>query len=484
MGKQVTDLFLYRWRYVIGYSLIGLVIIGLLLVAWLFVPGGLSQAEMNAVVASHALSFSLDSFNPATIINLPYHLLQRGSIELLGLSELSIKLPSLILGFLSAIGMLLLLRMWFRRNVSVLTAIIVITTGQFLFVAQSGTPSIMYVFFSIWLLVAAMMISRRAKWAGVWKMILFGAVALSLYTPLSLYILIALASAIVLHPHLRYLVRQLSKVKLILAGVGSLILLVPLGYGLWLQPQIGLTLLGIPSAWPDIWANALQLGRQYLDFISPTSSTIMTPLFGLGSMILIALGILHLATTNYTARSYIITAWVLLLLPVLLINPDFVSITFLPVVLLIAMGIGTLLGNWYQLFPRNPYARLAGLLPLTVLIGGMVFSGVDRYIYGYTYDPLTANHFSHDLRLVSSQLNQQKGEAVLVVGQEEQDFYKAVATQHDKITVTAKLPKTYTTAIISHAAYKPDKNKTPTTIITDGTANNSDRFYIYKSREK
>jgi hypothetical protein len=479
MGRIVTDYFLYRWRYIIGYSLIGLIIVGLLVIAGLFVPSGLSQAEIHSVVASHAITFSLDSFDPNFIIDLPYHLFQKGSIALLGLNELSIKLPSLILGLASAFGMLVLLRMWFRRNVAVITSILIITTGQFLFIAQSGTPGIMYIFLSIWLLVAAMIISRQKKWAGIWKMVLFGIVALSLYTPLSLYILLALASAIVLHPHLRFLIRRLSKVKLILAGVGALILLIPLGYGLWRDPAIGLTLLGIPSQWPDLWANIVQLGREYLDFITPSSGAIMTPLFGLGSMVLIVLGILNLVTTKYTARSYIIAAWVVLLLPVLLINPEIIGVTFLPIILLMAMGISTLLGNWYQLFPRNPYARLAGLLPLTVLLGGMVFSGIDRYLYGYTYDPLTANHFSRDLRLVNQELGKKDTPTLLVVSEGEKDFYNVVASRHENITIATTLPKKYTTAVISHAAYQPSKKITPSSIVTDSTSADSDRFYIY-----
>lgn len=478
MGKYVTDYFLYRWRYVIGYGFIGLVIVGLLLVAGLFIPSGLTQTEVQSVVASHAITFSLDSFDPSVIVNLPYHLLQKGSMALFGLSEFSIKLPSLTLGLAAAVGMLLLLRMWFRRNTAVITTILVITTGQFLFIAQSGTSSIMYVFLSIWLLVAAMIVSRRKKWAGTWKMVLFGIVALSLYTPLSLYILVALASAIVLHPHLRYLVRQLSKVKLVLAALGAILLLVPLGYSLWRDPSIGLTLLGIPTQWPNLWENIVQLSRQYLDFITPSSGAIITPLFGLGSMILIILGILNLATTKYTARSYIITAWIGLLLPVLLINPEIIGVTFLPIVLLMAMGVSTLLGNWYQLFPRNPYARLAGLLPLTVLIGGMVFSGIDRYMYGYMYDPLTANHFSHDLRLVNQQLNEDKP-ATLVVSESETAFYSVVADKHKNVTIATTLPDAYTTAVISHAAYRSDSGLTPSAIVTDSTSANSDRFYIY-----
>ncbi|HMH69808.1 MAG TPA: glycosyltransferase family 39 protein [Candidatus Saccharimonadales bacterium] len=180
MGKQITEYLLYRWRYLLGYGVIAISLIGLLIVAGVFIPGALTQAEMNSVVMSKAISFSLDSFDVNSIINLPYHLLQRASLDLFGVSLLSIKLPSLLLGFLSALGMLMLLRMWFKQNVAVLTAILVITTGQFLFIAQSGSPSIMYVFCSIWLLVSAMMISRRAKFSGLWKIVLFSLSAISL----------------------------------------------------------------------------------------------------------------------------------------------------------------------------------------------------------------------------------------------------------------------------------------------------------------
>jgi uncharacterized membrane protein len=485
MGKYITDYSLYRWRYILGYGFIGLVLLAVFAVAGLFVPGALSPGEMQAVIKSDAISFSLASFEPAAIINLPYHLLQRISIEIFGLSQLSIKLPSLLLGLLSAVGMLLLLRTWFRRNVAVLTTVLVITTGQFLFVAQSGTESIIYIFWSIWLLVAAMMVSRGARGTGIWKIVLFGIAALSLYTPLSIYILLALVSAILLHPHLRYLVRRLPKPKLLIASFCALLLIAPLGYMIWLEPSIGLKLLGIPSGWPDFQANAFQLLKQYLDFFSPSSSVLMTPIYGLGSMILIVLGIIRLVTTKYTARSYITASWIILLLPVLIINPDFVSITFVPVVLLMAMGISTLLSNWYRLFPLNPYARIAGLIPLAVLIGGMVLSGVDRYMYGYLYDPRTAGNFSEDLRLLNTQLaDKKRGKTSIVVTEKEKDFYDVVARHNNDILVATAATPTSETTIITKAAYIPNPTVEPWRIITDSTANDADRFFIYKSNTK
>lgn len=486
MGTHITDYSLYRFRYMIGYGLIGLIILGVFLVAGLYIPGGITRAEMGSVVTSNAISFLPDSFEPTMVINMPYHLLQRTSIELFGLSNFSIKLPSLLLGLLSVAGMLVLLRMWFRQNVAVLTTVLVITTGQFLFVTQNGTESIIYIFWSIWLLVAAMMVSRRAREAWIWKIILFAVAALSLYTPLSIYILVALASAVALHPHLRYLVRRLVTPKLLIAGVCALLLLVPLAYAVWREPSIGFTLLGIPASWPDFQSNVIQLLRQYLDFQSLGSGVLMTPIYGLGSMILILIGIFRLVTTKYTARSYITVAWIILLFPVLIINPNFISITFVPVVLLMAMGISRLLSNWYRLFPLNPYARLAGLVPLVILVGGLVVSGVDRYMYGYLYNPQTVNSFSDDLRLMNTQLDKtNRGKTALVVTQEEKPFYTVVARHHSNVTVLSMAqPALDTTIIVTRNAHVPNQQYTPYRIVTDNTARDADRFYVYKTSVK
>jgi hypothetical protein len=486
MGKQVTDYLLYRRRYLLGYSLIGLTIVGLLVMAAFYIPGGLSKTEMNSVVMSNVISLKFNYFHPNSIVNFPYHFLQRLSLETFGVSLISIKLPSLLLGLASVFGMLLLLRMWFRRNVAVLTTILVVTTGPFLFMAQNGTPDIIYIFWSVWLLVAAMMISRHAKWSGTWKIILFGIAALSLYTPLSLYILIALASATILHPHLRYLVRRLPKVKVFGAALCALVLISPLVYVCIRHPSLGLMLLGIPVKWPNLQANFLELLNQYFNFASSGNTVPMTPVYGLGSTILIVLGIIRLITTKYTARSYIVVAWIILLVPALIVDPSFASITFVPALLLMATGISMLITNWYKLFPRNPYARLTGLVPLAIFIGGMVFSGVDRYTYGYLYNPQITHNFSKDLQLVNTQLNDKgRGATQLVVSKQEAPFYNIIAHYNENVSVSTQPPVTPAdTTIVSHAAYRTLSLMTPYRVVTDGSTNNSDRFYIYKTNGK
>jgi hypothetical protein len=200
-ARDFSNYFLYRWRYVIGYTAIGLLLAGLLLFAGLYLPGGLSESEMASVVQSTSLSLS----DPSTlaIANLPYYALQAGTFELFGISSFTIKLPSLILALASAIGLVLLLRRWFKPNIAVPASLIAITTGQFLIIAQSGTPSILYIFWPIALLLLGTQITRVRKYRMLWKVLFAVTAALSLYTPLSIYPLIAIGLAVIFHPHLR-----------------------------------------------------------------------------------------------------------------------------------------------------------------------------------------------------------------------------------------------------------------------------------------
>ena len=488
MRKQVTDYLLYRWRYQLGYGVIGLALIGLLTVSALYIPGGLSATEMESAVKSSAID--LGHFDPASVIQLPYHLLQKASIAAFGLTNLSVKLPSLLLGIASAIGILLLLKSWYRPNVAILTTILVITASQFLVLAQSGSSSIVYILWSVWLLVAALRVSRQAKHQRAWTIVLFSLAALSLYTPLGIYVLIALAGATMLHPHLRYLVKRAmrARVKILVAAGCGTVLLAPLVYAIIVQPSLGLTLLGVPDAMPPLLDNMRELFNQYFNFITPSSGTLMKPIYALGPLMLIVLGVIRLVTTNYTARSYIITIWTVLLLPVLLFNPTFTTVTFVPAMILIAKGVNTLLGNWYRLFPKNPYARVAGLIPLTILIGGIVVSGVGRYAYGYLYDPNTAGNYSNDLRIINAELDGSANtEKTLIVAEKEQAFYSVVAANHQaNMSVTtdgAAIGSTPLTIMTREAHRTTKATGPPHRIVTDNRSEQADRFYVYKTNK-
>ena len=117
--------------------------IGAGIVSAIYTPGGLTQQEIDAIQPTNDLSLSLRSL---ATVNLPFHLLQLASFKLLGVTILSIKLPSIILYVISSIAIFLLLRRWFKPNVVILSMLIMATTAQLLFIGQSATSGILYVF--------------------------------------------------------------------------------------------------------------------------------------------------------------------------------------------------------------------------------------------------------------------------------------------------------------------------------------------------
>lgn len=453
---------------------IGLIFV--LLFAGMYSPGGLSSSEMQSAVISNSVGFN--SVEPATVANLPYYLLQKASLSLFGVSIISIKLPSIILAFFSAIGIFILLAKWFKLRIAILASLIAITTGQFIFIAQNGTPGILYLFWSVSLILLASLISSSTnkKYRMIYKISFSIMAALSLYTPLSLYVLIAMFSAAILHPHLRFIIRQLSKPKIIISLVVSFILLIPLMASIIKHPNILLEMLGIPAKIPDLGASLSKLGAEYLGFINPGGSTLMTPFFELGSMLIILIGIYYTIRTNETAKSYVISLWIICLIPVLLINPNITDITYLPLILLLASGLKMLISRWYNLFPLNPYARIGGLIPVIILVVALVSSGLDRYIYGYRYDPNISSNFSNDLNLIPKDTKQ------IVVSDSEIDFYKVIESHNKNITV--KTSPTEDIFITTRLAKQSSADYSITNIITSSKSKDSDRFYLYKKISK
>lgn len=475
----LSDFFTYKYRYQIGYGLIIILFICLLVVAGMYVPGGLSKGETAAFVQTA----SLDKQDPSTLAipNLPFYIAQRFSLEAFGPSVFASKLPALICAFFAGIGAVLLLRRWFRPNIALLATVIMITTGQFLYVAQSGTASISYILWPVWLLLTATMITSSPRHKRFWKVMFFIVMPLSLYTPLNIYLVLAIFSAGILHPHVRYVLKRMPRSHLAMLVVGSLVISAPLAYLIGVRPQLALELLGAPASWPpDIWQNGKILVQQYLNFISPQSGVLMTPVLGLGSIALILIGAWQLFTIRYTARSYTLTAWIVLLLPVLVINPFYTSVTFVPLLLLVASGMGYLLREWYGMFPRNPYARFVGIVPLTILVAGLVVTGSNRYFDGYRYDPDTASSFNHDITLYNDHINA-KNIPKLVVTRDELPFYTALV-RYDRKNPPLIMTTTPSSGefAATRDAHLTINNAPIMRIITTDDSQSSDRFYIYK----
>lgn len=466
-----TRYFLYRWRYIIGYTAVCLLLASLLVFAGLFVPGGLSKAEELSVVQSASISYT-DLSSLATL-NLPYHMLQDVILKIFGPSVFAVKLPSLILALLTAVGFIALLRKWFKPNIAVLASLITISASQFLFIAQQGTPDILYVFWPVAILLLGTQITRSEKKRALWKVVFGITVALSLYTPLSFYTLLSVAVTISLHPHLRAIIRRMSAKRILISAAAMLAFLAPLIISLVREPHHLSTLLGIPTNTPDLGHNISTVLQQYFFFWDAGATSLATPIFSLGSFIIIGLGVYRLARTLNTTRSYLILTWICCLLPVLFINPEIASVVFAPVILLIAAGLTSLIDYWYRLFPRNPYARVGGLIPVIILVTALIGSGVARYFYGYHYNPVVSSLFSYDLKLIPGETKQ------LVVSNDETSFYNAIMSYQSSIEVVAS-PSQETFTATRLANKKSFDGYSVVDIKTNSYSNEADRFYVYK----
>ncbi len=482
----ITEFTLYRYRYIVGYSLFFILLVVLLIIAGFFIPGGITKAEEASTVTSMNIAFR-PPFN-LPIIDLPYHLLQKASVSFLGLTDIAIKLPSLILGLISGVALFFLLRVWFRPNIAILSGVIAITASQFLIVAQSGTPTITLFFWSIILLLAATYLSRSRHLGLLWKTVFAVTAALSLYTPLSIYVLAAMLLSAVLHPHLRNTLKEMSKLKVLFALIVGSILLIPLVVRLIRIPETGLVLLGINDVdWSiaTLWANTQSLVQSLFGFAHPTiGPETVTPLYGIPVVALMLLGFLRILADHHSARTYALAVWLIPIAFILVFQPELTPIAFVPFVLLLAIGIEALIREWYSLFPHNPYARIAALIPLAILIGGIAFTGIARYENSFRYNPDVARYFSHDLSLVRTQIKDSGDSTTLVVPKSQKEFYAFLNREYPKLTVTSKLTDPTKIAIISPQTLK--KNVPfydhPSKLITNAYAEKGLRFYIYKTK--
>lgn len=486
MKTQVTDLFLYRWRYRLGYvvlTILTIVVVGLIAT---LIPGALRSAEMQSALTSGELS--IKSLTPAMVVDWPYHVLQRGSFMLFGVTQLSIKLPSLVIGFFTAVGIFMLIRTWFRRNIAIIVTVLAVTMAPFLFMIQDGTPTIMFTALTVWLLVAGTYVTRGLLFGTFWKVLGCVLLAISLYTPLGIYLTVALIITASLHPHIRYVIRRIAKPRLILAIILGIVSIAPLAYAIYLDNAVAMRIFGVPSGPIDIGANVVSVGQDLFGFFSTSNSHLLRPMFSLATVLLVLIGIYRLLTVKYTARSYAAIILGVIVSIAIIINPRYAYNLFPIIVLMVAMGVATLIIDWYKLFPRNPYARIAGLIPLAVLVVGLSFSDVTRYTSSYLYSPDILASYSYDLRLLSKTLAKQPKDTkiLLVTTQKERSFYDLVAYYDKRFIVTTEYDTAdRPVAIVSHGAYQA--NMPPwqlTQIITNRKATDADRFYLYKTSAK
>ena len=471
----ISKLFLYRHRFVISYVILMLAFVALLFALPLIAQDGLSEAEMDSAVSSYHLS--IDAPLNGDLVDLPYRLLQKLSIMIFGFTAYTIKLPSIIIGLMLGILLILLLNRWFKNNVSLLASCLVVLSTPFLFLAGSGTPLIMLVFWPTLLLWLGSKIQGEKRPKPMYSFLFSIAMALAIFTPYMLYFAVFCVIFVFLQPHLRFILRSLPKLPLILTGLIIAAGIIALVVNAINQPEIIRELLLAKNfKLADFGNNILAGFEPVFRFFGGGETIFLAPLIGLPILALALVGLFSTTKGFFASRNSIASLLLLFTAAITGVNTQAVVFIILPLSILTAHGLKYLLEKWYGLFPENPYARIMALFPLTILFGVVIISGLLQYMYGYHYNSKVANQFDYSLDIIHRNLSD---ETLVVL--KNYDFYKILedrtaikVTDNFKEIETEKIALLHTQA--DNNQYQLDQ------IITSPMSENSDIIYLYTKK--
>ena len=433
----LREITLYRYRYYIVYGLV-ILLLGLVLLTDISsVPGGIKDTEATSVVASN----SLNPFSPKApdVVSLPYHLLQKLSIGMFGLSPLTIRLPSIVLGFIACGLLAVTLNLWFRKNIATIALALAITSVPFIAMARSGVADALYMVLLLLVLLGAAKLTMQKQSRFAWKLLVAMAGLLLLYMPLGIYAVVTLFIAGIFHPHVRHQLKRTKWWQYLILLFVACILLAPIAVASFHDPStlkhlFGATQLRAKLNPDTLLASGAAVLETLFAFHKPHITNVFIPFLSLPMALLVLFGLVRTITDHHAARSYMLHMWLFVSLVLLFLNPTSFPLLFVPCMFLVAIGIETFMREWYQVFPRNPYARIGALMPLTLIVIGIIAASTTRYFYGFYYSD-TRNVYKPELAAIRQTLKPHV-KTRLIVPANQHAFYDILRSKYPQLSVS------------------------------------------------
>lgn len=474
----ISRLFLYRYRFFIGYAVLALVFAALLFLMPLTSPGGLSQVEMESAVASNDLHFS--SLINGDVMNLTFRVLQKVSIGVFGLSLYSVKLPAILMGLATGVFLILLLNRWFSTNVALIASGFVVMSSMFLANTGMGTPTIMMIFWPVVIIWAGAKLVG-AKKNNMWLLFgFFASLALGCYNPLLIYMVVAIGVVSLFQPHLRFFLRSYTRAQLIAAFALFGVLILPLIFGAIINTDT-LREVFVGTSGVGFFENIETAFAPFFAFGATYAGGYLAPLLGMTTVALMLIGVVASSNKLYTAKNVITAALLVFAVVISGLHPPVAMTIFVPILLLVASGLELTINKWYVLFPENPYARLFGVVPIALFSTIALTSGLMHFYCGYMYTPALASDYNNDISLVRKHLD---AGAVLLVKEDgiEMEFYRILGEQ-EMFSVLGSMPDRAPETVASLGRWEEEVDMPLTQIITSQKSSQSDRLYVYKKAE-
>lgn len=484
MGKlNPNKYFLYKNRFIIGYILLAASFLTLILFVPKIALTGLSTSEITSATASQNLN--LRSIFDGQLVDLPYRLLQKTVFKFIGITTYSVIIPSIIIGGFLGFFLILLLNRWFKNNTAIIASIIAVLSSNFLFLVSNGTPLIMVVFWPTLLLWLGSKVQGKERPAPIWSFIFAFALFLSSFTPYMIYLIILILIYTILHPHLRFTIKNLPRLPFILVSLFILIGFGFMGFIFLQHPETIKPLLYSGDFKLSTYFNNLK--QAFLPFFTwhgVIESIFLAPQISLPATFIAIIGLVSTFKCFFASRNSIAIFLIIFTILISGFHTDYAVLLILPFTILIAHGLRYIIYKWYNLFPENPYAKLFGVIPIAIFLFTMITSDLSHFISGYRYAAPVASQFNSDLSMVLT--HAKAGDYLLL--DENDDFSKLLIAANtvkpifrDSLnyyitTDVSSLPKNskiYTIGKTNHTQLELQK------VYTSSKSQNSDRLYLY-----
>lgn len=412
--RTLKQLLLYNYRYTVAY--IFLIIFGLFFLAWRIndIPNGLYANEINT--AAHNL-FSSDLLRSP--VNPLHSVLQWLSLHVIGVNSVTIRLPSLIISAATTMLLYYLLKLWFNRSTAILGAGFFVSADWFLHVARLGTGAVE---FSFWLTCSLIALTKLVSGKSWW--ILFFALSSGMLTmtPLGIYLSLSLWIALCSIKFFRsklltLVIWQKIVAALILLLFGAVIIYLSVANRLFAKELLGIDQL--PSLFG--YFKNLFLNSSSIVAITPKQNPV-TGIRGLlfvrfFELIFTIFGAIMLWKTRVNKLNLIVFICfiVSIIASGLTDRPRGAGLFLIPEMIAITAGVRHLQHRWRKTFPSNPYARVAGLIPMGLLFFTVVAKHYISYFVTWPTQSATYSVFSNDLKLVQDEIRRPSTNRCLVV---------------------------------------------------------------------
>jgi hypothetical protein len=363
--KRIRNYLADMWQPVIIYGGILAGFASLLLVRISTLLPGFTGTEVQAYQASENLETILN--HP---LNAPFTLLTHGLTYLSDHTYLLARLSAIAFGFATLIAFLWLLNHWYGRRTAVIGTVLFGASAWFLHTSRFGAPDVLL--FLPFVLVACGVWLKKSN-SSLALLICFILGALLLYVPGMVWFV---ALAVIWQWRT---IDRLFKRHLWIVTLGGLLLigaLAPLGYAIYRMPEMWKTLVGLPAdGWPQVVEVLRNLYEIPMAFFfryqdaSPETWLGNVPILDVFSMAMVLLGG-YVFLKHWHLHRVKVFALVLVVGTALISLGGSVTLSLLVpfVYMLVAVGAGYVLDQWYRVFPRNPIAHTLGLTLVGVAV--------------------------------------------------------------------------------------------------------------------